>query len=383
MATNKCLLRFKDLFNRTNDIAAALKEVINLYLDELKKNQKPQSDPKDSDLEPSLKEFIKHLESASIGNIIIDYDFKLSSIPEDLTEIFYFAKMFEKTAKKSVSHLVVECKNTLAAENESPRAAYLQLVRIDKEAQLGKIEKRYVEEVNELYKGLQIILHQRVAKLILKVKNFPDLNSAIATAFPEEECKEFKNVSAVRNTFLVQIQFLETRGFFADFYASESLADKFDCLGKYYHVFAQEKILKEHLKLILCYLFEQIIDDAYLPCDLEMHEIMSKSEGTIAEVFSALGKWSKTAWKPFEQRQILKELSLRSKKIYDDLMTWQEISNLETGQNQPKPMYQLFCMKYTYDPNQDPKKELEYIRQQKQERQICNLDRIKKSVSII
>ncbi|MBI2790647.1 MAG: hypothetical protein HYX61_01700 [Gammaproteobacteria bacterium] len=350
----------KKLSAKAETLPVAMQSVLSQFI----KNRFPKSKKKinaeKKKLKGELQKFIEHLSTARIGNWVIGYQFT-STLPPELISLFNIARLHEQAILNSPSTLVSDCENAAAGDGFSASEIYKQLVRLESALVKKEVEAHHQEEVQSKIRDWIALLYEKFALIILNTANLDELKTKVESTFDKTICEDLPQLAEFQNEIMCQLEFLEAKDFFDDFYKATILSDKYEFVFEYYQALKTKGTIEPELRATLIHLFYQTINKAYAPCDAQKFNLMRNRGATIEVVFKALQKWAQDLWKSYQETDFHAALT---QKLQEDKATyecWEQIGDLTTITTGPRPLYQLHCMKYAGNPMQDPRDLLKQI----------------------
>lgn len=344
----------KKLNTKAETLPVAMQSVLSQFIKNRFKSKRKISAEKKK-LKGELQKFIEHLSTARIGNWVIGYQFT-STLPPELISLFNIARLHEQAILHSPSTLVSDCENIAAGDGFSASEIYKQLVRLESALVKNEVEEHHQEEVQRKIIEWIALLYEKFALMMLDTANLKELKAKAETTFDEALCKDLPQLAKFQNEIMCQIEFLEARNFFDDFYEATNLSDKYEFVFAFYQAIKTKGSLEPELRATLIHLFYQSVNIAYEPCDAQKFNLMRNRGATIEVVFKELQKWSQTFWKSYQKTDFHAALTQKLEEDRETYACWEQIDILTTGRTGiHRPLYQLHCMKYGGDPKQDPR----------------------------
>jgi hypothetical protein len=358
---NSHFSRFNQLILEKKSFQEALVQTHGEYLAELlkasKKLRSRKKKTEDEKLRRALRGFRKHIETATVGNLVMGYEFKIA-LPPAFEEFLKLLKMKEHNIINAPSPLLEACQTKMAQEGHSPQVIYAQLFKLEQALQAGEVKNYHLAEVQYAINDLSIKLYEKLAYLILHSQNVEELEAKAQEAFPLamiDEVPEDSKLAFFKHESDSQIEFLLETAFLTYFYTMKTLAQKYNFTFNYYQILKTRSKLTDELRATLAQLFYLIVETAYAPCEAEKFKLMRENGATIEEVFTALKEWTKINWQQHQENDFINHLQTMLSQEYEEYLAWIDVRIYEGDVlASQKPMYHLFSrIKYEKD-NTDP-----------------------------
>ncbi|MBS0286816.1 MAG: hypothetical protein JSR17_05935 [Proteobacteria bacterium] len=340
--------RYNDHFARTNNIVDALKAALELYIQTQLRPSK--ENLKDAPLMSALTKFLKHLKTATIGNILYQYHFNIL-LPSELINLFNLVKHFEIKKIFSSNTEFIKIQNDTLAQNYSPKAVYSGLVKlndlrfeIQNNKQLNLIVKNHqLGEITAQIMEWEALLTQKFALIIFQATSEEKVNESFNETFTQTTLEHHESLSEIRQEFDCQIEFLSDNEFFEEYYKLKSLEEKYNFVYGFQQ--SEGKRTTELEETLDCLLIE-IGRCAFSPFEKKMHSLMQTC--SLEDVMQQLNE-RLSAHKPSRLKE---HLELLLKQTNSEYTGWQKADAYEYP-NLPanRPLYQLHVARYgTSDP---------------------------------
>lgn len=324
----------------------------------------------------ALFDFIDSRKSSEelVGRVIINYEFN-TTMPQDFLEVFEAAKkqelslLLKISKKRAPSQLVADCENQAAAEGFSPKVIFAQTAILEKALINKEISQQsHVEETEAKIAEWTCLLYKKFAEVILESTNLEQLNALVSQHFKKDLTLGLMELENFKIETDSQIEYLEEKKFFEQYYAKTHLADKYDFVYNFYQDLKTKSVMTSELKMTLSGLFFGIVTKAYQPMDAKKFELMKLRNGTVENVFNGVRAWMKKNYATFNEKDLYCELVGKLQQEEETFKVWEEVSHRILDAPQTYRTYQplmrnLYTMKYAGDPNQDPKALLKQLPQ--------------------
>ncbi len=346
--------RIDDGISPQSALAATLEQYIH--------DANPSLDP---NLIKDIKNFVFELKTTlSSGNLQPNH--YIGERDEELKEILRVG-IIEMAKTRTVSSLVDDIDNILAANPSNLKITLEQTVRLEKALNANEVKPHNILEAKEKLNFLLVHLYKIFGQTILKSQSENALDLLIETQLPEPDESCPRSFYAY-NEIQAQHEFLAHQKFYQSFYQD---ADKekqliFCC--------AKSRELKEsgrrtpELRVTLISLYEDIVATCYQPVNHRMFKLGGDREATVDYVFEKVKLYASHQWKDYND-QLRDELDQKLHTDEKNYHEWARIrsltipSGLDAKVVDPRPFFQTaHCYRYTTpDPEACPFDYADYL----------------------